>query len=208
MFCFCHISFASRLCREGNKDDLIQCSVHVGLTNIFPDFPVFTLPFNLAGFLWLPISIQLTWIHSTLQPHLAQDMADPQSLERVHNLYMYSSDFQELDVKALLFHGIFRSPAQIYLCSDEYVGILFLAAIAICNWRASLLCLGGSTVGTLFAALIGVDLERIAFGLHGYNAALTMMGVSCIFARCNVKNLAMAFEHSCLCVLLRQASRI
>jgi len=173
-------------------------SIHVGMTNMFPSFPVFTFPFNLAGFLWLPVSVQIMWIHSTLSPHFAADAAVG-GIDSV-----YSSD--DLNWGSLLFEGIFRGPVQIYLCSDEWVGIAFIVAIAICNWRAAALCLWGCTVGTLFAVLIGVDVGRISFGLHSYNSALTMMGVGCIFAKFNAKNLAMAVLHSCFCVLLELAA--
>ncbi len=89
-----------------------------------------------------------------------------------------------------------------YLCSDEYVGIIFVIAMAICNWKASLLAVWGSIVGTLFAVLIGVDLDRIYLGLHSYNSTLTMVGVGCIFATLNKNNFIMAIFHSIICVLI------
>ena len=89
--------------------------------------------------------------------------------------------------------------------SDEYLGIGFVLAIAICSWKSALLALWGSVVGTLFAALIGIDLERIYFGLHGYNASLTMLGVAAIFATLNVNNFIMAIFHSIICVLIELA---
>ena len=104
-----------------------------------------------------------------------------------------------------MFKGIFRGPVQIYLCNNEYIGISFIIAIAVCNWKASLLCLWGSVAGTLFAVLIGIDVDRISEGLHGYNSALTMMGVGCIFASSNINNLVMALFHSCICVFIELA---
>lgn len=89
-----------------------------------------------------------------------------------------------------------------YLCGDEYVGIVFLIAIAICNWRASLLALWGSLIGTLFAVLIGIDLDRISLGLHSYNSCLTMMAVGCIFSSLNRYTFMMAMFHSVICVSL------
>merc|ERR1712176_456396 len=142
------------------------------------------------------MSVQIGWIHSTLNPSLSVEGT------MIDSAYSIESNS---DWATLLFQGIFRGPVQIYLCSDEYIGLCFIAAIAICNWRAALLCLWGSTVGTLFAILVGVDTDRVSFGLHSYNAALTMMGIGCIFAKLSIKNLAMAFNHSIFCVMLELA---
>ena len=49
----------------------ICTSMHVSITNVFPSFPVFTFPFNLAGFLYLGVSIQTVWMNPTLTPYLA-----------------------------------------------------------------------------------------------------------------------------------------
>ena len=70
----------------------ICTAIHVGMTNMYPTFPVFTFPFNFAGFLWLPISIQITWIYSTLRPYLAMDNADPDNPNPVQNVYNMDVD--------------------------------------------------------------------------------------------------------------------
>eukprot|EP01084_Bolivina_argentea_P252114 423107_1 len=181
----------------------ICTSIHVGMTNMYPTFPVFTFPFNLAGFLWLPISIQITWIHSSLHPYLSMDNADINNPKPINNIY--NTPTEDINWQDLIFGGIFRGPVQIYLCSNQYIGISFIVAMAICNWKASLLSLWGSVIGCLFAILIGIDLERISFGLHSYNSALTMAGIGCIFAKLNINNFIMAMFHSCICVFIELA---
>ena len=51
----------------------ICTSIHVGMTNMFSSFPVFTFPFNAAGYFYLPLSLQISWIHTTMVPYLAED---------------------------------------------------------------------------------------------------------------------------------------
>ncbi len=64
----------------------ICTSIHVGMTNMFPSFPVFTFPFNFAGFFYLPLSLQLTWMHSILKPYLAIDTADALSINNTYSM--------------------------------------------------------------------------------------------------------------------------
>eukprot|EP01084_Bolivina_argentea_P043207 79608_1 len=171
------------------------------MTNMFPKFPVFTFPFNFAGFLYLAVCIQVTWIYSTLTPTLPIDNANATNPMSIQNIYTSESIFY----KDLFFRSILRGPAQIYLCDNENVGIIFVIAIAICNWRASVFSLLGSTIGTLFAVVIGIDLDRIYSGLHSYNSTLTMMGIGCIFSTLNTNNFIMAIFHSIICVLIELA---
>ena len=100
---------------------------------------------------------------------------------------------------------MFRGVGQVYFVSDEYLGIGFVLDMTICSWKSALLALWGSVVGTLFAVLIGIDLERIYFGLQGYNSSLTMLGVGAVFATLNINNFMMAIFHSMICVLIELA---
>ena len=53
---------------------------------MFSSFPVFTFPFNAVGYFYLPLSLQVAWIHTTLTPYLAIDNADNDA-HNINNAY-------------------------------------------------------------------------------------------------------------------------
>lgn len=67
--------------------------------------------------------------------------------------------------------------AEVMLGANMVTGILFLAGIALSNWRHGVLAIVGVIVGTLLAIYHNDPTEQIHLGLYGFNALLASIAV-------------------------------
>ncbi|MET8474498.1 urea transporter [Streptomyces sp. NPDC006422] len=72
---------------------------------------------------------------------------------------------------------VLRGIGQVTFLPRALTGLLFAAALFAAGWEYGLYGIGGAAVGTVVAALLGVDKERLAVGMEGFNSCL--VGVSC-----------------------------
>ncbi|MEB8339901.1 urea transporter [Streptomyces endophyticus] len=72
---------------------------------------------------------------------------------------------------------VLRGIGQVTFLPRALTGTLFAAALFSAGWEYGLYGVGGAAVGTLVAALLGVEKERLTLGMEGFNACL--VGVSC-----------------------------
>ncbi|MFF3494254.1 urea transporter [Streptomyces sp. NPDC002795] len=72
---------------------------------------------------------------------------------------------------------VLRGIGQVTFLPRALTGTLFAAALFASGWEYGLYGVGGAAVGTLVAALLGVEKERLTLGMEGFNACL--VGVSC-----------------------------
>jgi urea transporter len=133
-------------------------------------FPTYTTPF-----------IVTTWVIYFLGPVLGAVRFDSATEESIRtSLAMLSTE--------AVAHGI----GQVMFQASLWTGLLFLAGIAVSDWRHALLVLSGSVVGMLVASYHAtaesgaLHIERlfqlthganIALGLYGYNATLVAVAL-------------------------------
>lgn len=60
---------------------------------------------------------------------------------------------------------------------NPYTGLVFLAAIAVSNWRHAALAVLGAAVGAMMAVYHGDADDNVNLGLYGYNAVLVVIAV-------------------------------
>jgi len=60
---------------------------------------------------------------------------------------------------------------------NPYTGLIFLAAIAVSNWRHAVLAVLGAAVGAVLAVYHGDANDSVNLGLYGYNAVLVAIAV-------------------------------
>ena len=126
--------------------------------------PPFTLPFNLALFIYLVASFNMFRIdtHPVRQPALPQ----PSQQEVI---------MPELGV---FVEAIFKGVGQVWLADKTQAGVIITAGLFICSPIMAFSAAMGSLVGTTTALVTGAPLSAVASGLYGYNSALTF---GCIF---------------------------
>ncbi|WP_074316847.1 urea transporter [Singulisphaera sp. GP187] len=128
-------------------------SIVTRLARQFMSFPTYTAPFVLVT--WLALAL----LHG-VSGHSLDTIPPPTPRTPV--------GFVE---------SVLAGEAEVMLGSSAVTGILFLAGIALSNWRHALLALIGSVVGTLQAIYHNDPSGSISIGLYGYNASLAAMAI-------------------------------
>lgn len=70
---------------------------------------------------------------------------------------------------------VLRGQAQVTFLPSVAAGAVFCVALFAAGWEYGLYGLAGTAVGTATARLLGVDSDRVATGLEGFNACLTAL---------------------------------
>lgn len=73
--------------------------------------------------------------------------------------------------------AVLDGEAQVMFGANSLTGLLFLAGIAVSNWRHAVIALLGSVAGTALAYYHNDPEGAISIGLYGYNAALAAMAI-------------------------------
>ncbi|XP_067401725.1 urea transporter 2-like [Emydura macquarii macquarii] len=130
------------------------------------DFPIFTLPFNMAVSLYLAAT-------GCYNPFFPTMLIQP--VTSVPNI-----TWSEIKVPLLL-QSIPVGVGQVYGCDNPWTGGLFLVALLI---SSPLICLHaaiGSAVGMLAALTIATPFDSVSFGLGSYNCVLACMAIGGMF---------------------------
>lgn len=78
-----------------------------------------------------------------------------------------------LDIIAALMEGL----SEVFLQANRVTGVLFIAALAVSNWRHAALGLAGSVIGMLVGLYHGDPYGNVSIGIYGYNAALAAIAL-------------------------------
>ncbi|MCM1071457.1 MAG: urea transporter [[Clostridium] fimetarium] len=82
---------------------------------------------------------------------------------------------------ATLAEGWLKGISQVFLINSSVTGALFLAGLAVSDFKAALWCAAGSAIAVATAALFNGDPGAIADGLYGFNPALTGIAIGLVF---------------------------
>lgn len=136
---------------------IVLCSVaSVFLTHLLrrsTKIPTYTTPFILMT--WLALIVAHGIAGTTIDVKPAASLATPDGF-----------------VTAIL-EGV----SEVMFGANVLTGILFLAGIAISDWRHAAIALMGSIVGTAIAYYHNDPSGSISVGIYGYNAALAAMAL-------------------------------
>jgi urea transporter len=72
---------------------------------------------------------------------------------------------------------VLAGEAEVMFGANSLTGALFVAGVALSNWRHGLLLFLGSLVGTLAAIYHSDPDDTVAIGIYGYNSALASVAV-------------------------------
>jgi urea transporter len=72
---------------------------------------------------------------------------------------------------------VLAGDAEIMFGANDFTGVLFVAGIAVSNWRHAVLFFLGSLMGTLTGIYHHDPEEAIGLGIYGYNASLAAVAV-------------------------------
>ncbi len=70
---------------------------------------------------------------------------------------------------------VLRGLAQILFLDRARAGAVLGLALLVADWRYGAYAMGGATLGTATACLLGVDRDRVRAGLEGFNSCLTAL---------------------------------
>lgn len=129
----------------------VLSSLVTWLSRRFLPFSTYTGPFIVVT--WL-VLVMATWLQIPLPP---PPPSPPDAL-----------DFWE---------AITEGVAEVMFEANVYTGLIFLLAIAVCDWRHALWAFLGSLIGCLVALYHGDTAASISIGIFGYNGALTAIAV-------------------------------
>lgn len=116
-------------------------------------FPTYTAPFVVVG--WLVIIVAHAIAGSAI------DVIQP------------PVDYTNIG----FFAHVLRGTAEVMFGANIATGALFIAGIALSNWRHALLALLGSMVGTLLGIYHQNPADTISLGIYGYNASLAAIAM-------------------------------
>ncbi|MEV3854657.1 urea transporter [Streptomyces sp. NPDC050095] len=102
---------------------------------------------------------------------MVQIVGAPVQAEPGESGHDWAADCRQFAVRVL------RGIGQVTFLPRALSGALFAAALFAAGWQYGVYGVGGAAVGTGVAWLLGVEPERLAQGLEGFNACL--VGVSC-----------------------------
>ena len=71
--------------------------------------------------------------------------------------------------------------SQVFLIDSWVTGMLFLAGLAVSNWRAAVWAGAGSAVALAGAILFGGSAHDISHGLYGFSPVLTAIAIATVF---------------------------
>lgn len=128
-------------------------SIVTRLARQFVPFPTYTAPFVLVT--WLALAL----VHGAAGKSIDRT---PPTAPRTPASFVES---------------VLAGEAEVMLGSSAVTGFLFLAGIALSDWRHATLALIGSVVGTLQAIYHHDPSGSISLGLYGYNASLAAMAI-------------------------------
>ena len=146
--------------------------VRAGLNKVMAPWRInsLTFPFVLCTWFFL---LAARVLHGLPPTH----MADPALPEAVATAVGGSLRFVDLLVWWL------KGIAQVFLIDSWVTGLLFLAGLAIGNWRAALWAAVGSAAALCLALLFGAPRADIAEGLYGFSPVLTAIALATVFYR-------------------------
>ena len=76
-----------------------------------------------------------------------------------------------------------RGISQVFLIDSWVTGLLFLAGLAVSNWRAAVWAAVGSAVALAAAIVFGGSADDISHGLYGFSPVLTAIALATVFYR-------------------------
>ena len=76
-----------------------------------------------------------------------------------------------------------RGISQVFLIDSPLTGLLFLAGLAVSNWRSAVWAAAGSAVALAAAIAMGGSAAGISHGLYGYSPVLTAIALATVFYR-------------------------
>jgi urea transporter len=124
--------------------------------------PPFTLPFNIALFIYLLASANM--------PRLA---TDPIRLPAFPEYKTTAAQDMPAVSELVFLEAILKGVGQVFLADKTTSGIIITVGLFICSPITAFAALMGSLVGTSTALLTGAPVGAVASGLYGYNASLT-----------------------------------
>src|SRR4051812_32275904 len=85
------------------------------------------------------------------------------------------------DSKLPFWRQVLRGFSQCAFQANEVAGVLFVAAVAVSNWRMAALYVVGVVVGTFVARLLNGIGELADLGLYGFNSGLIGLAMGNFF---------------------------
>ncbi|MFH8749831.1 urea transporter [Streptomyces rimosus] len=101
---------------------------------------------------------------------------------------------------------VLRGQAQVDFLPSAVTGAIFTVALCAAGWAYGLYGLLGTATGTATAHLLGVDRDRIAAGLEGFNACLVAVGSAVFLGPGHVSTLLIAVAGSAVVTVVTAAT--
>ena len=152
---------------------LVLCSalttwVRTGMNNVMQPWHVNSLTFPFVMCTWFFLLAA-----RALQSLTTAGMSVPSLPEAV--TAFHGATFAELTTYWL------KGISQVFLIDSWVTGLLFLAGLAVSNWRAAAWAAVGSAVALAAAVLFRASAADIAHGLYGFSPVLTAIALATVF---------------------------
>ena len=97
------------------------------------------------------------------------------------------TEFHSATLAELLTYWL-KGISQVFLIDSWVTGLLFLAGLAVSNWRAAVWAAAGSAVALAAAIMFGGSAYNIAHGLYGFSPVLTSIALATVFYKPGLKS--------------------
>jgi urea transporter len=101
-----------------------------------------------------------------------------------------------------------RGVAQVFLLDSWVTGALFLAGLAVADFRAALWAAAGSAIGLATGAAFGASGHLLAQGLYGYSPVLTAIALATVFYKPGVRSAVWALVGTVVTVFVQAAMNV
>ncbi len=98
--------------------------------------------------------------------------------------------------------------AQVFLLDSWVTGALFLAGLAVADFRAALWAAAGSAIGLVTGAAFGASGHLLAQGLYGYSPVLTAIALATVFYKPGVRSAVWALVGTVVTVFVQAAMSV
>ncbi|WP_329126954.1 urea transporter [Streptomyces sp. NBC_01465] len=102
------------------------------------------------------------------------------------NGHQWGVDCRQFGVRVL------RGIGQVTFVSRALTGVLFACALFTGGWGSGVYGVGGAALGTGLARVLGVERERLAQGLEGFNSCLVGVGCAALLGPARVSTVLVA----------------
>lgn len=102
-----------------------------------------------------------------------------------------------------LISGVIKGISEVFLVDSVATGLLFIAALALGNHRATAWAIIGSVIGLIVAWVFGADNVTVTSGLWSFSPALTAVALGSVFGKFSLRTVGITVVSTAFTVVVQ-----